>query len=118
MRIEELALRPVVVLPPLATLADAAATMAEQGVGSVVVVDDRDHIVGIVTDRDLVVHGLAREVPLDGRIDGVMTLDVVSVDAATDVRDVVRPAARAGGRLVPVARSRPDQNDPRTPTFV
>ena len=59
MRIEELALRPVVVLPPLATLADAAATMAEQGVGSVVVVDDHDHIVGIVTDRDLAIEVLA-----------------------------------------------------------
>jgi signal-transduction protein with cAMP-binding, CBS, and nucleotidyltransferase domain len=102
MRIEELALRPVVVLPPLATLADAAATMAEQGVGSVVVVDDHDHIVGIVTDRDLVVHGIARGLPLDGRIDAVMTLDVVSVDASTDVRNVVRLFGRHSFRRLPV----------------
>ncbi len=102
MKIEEMALRPVVVLPPDATLADTAETMADQGVGSVVVVDDRDHIVGIVTDRDIVVHGIARGVPLDGRIDAIMSLDVVSVDGSTDVRDVVRLFGRHSFRRLPV----------------
>lgn len=102
MKIEEMALRPVVVLPPDATLADTAETMADQGVGSVVVVDDRDRIVGIVTDRDVVVHGIARGVPLDGRIDAIMSLDVVSVDGSTDVRDVVRLFGRHSFRRLPV----------------
>jgi signal-transduction protein with cAMP-binding, CBS, and nucleotidyltransferase domain len=102
MKIEEMALRPVVVLPPDATLADTAEAMADQGVGSVVVVDDRDRIVGIVTDRDVVVHGIARGVPLDGRIDAIMSLDVVSVDGSTDVRDVVRLFGRHSFRRLPV----------------
>lgn len=102
MRVEEHVVRRAVVLPPEATLLDTAHTMADHGVGSVVVVDERDHIVGIVTDRDLVVHGLARGVPLDGRVDAVMSLDVVSVDATTDVRDVVRLFGRHGFRRLPV----------------
>ena len=61
-----------------------------------------DHIVGIVTDRDLVVHGIARGLPLDGRVDAAMTLDVVSVDASTDVRDVVRLFGRHSFRRLPV----------------
>lgn len=102
MKIEEMALRSVVVLPPTATLADTASTMAEHGVGSVVVVDDHDRIIGIVTDRDIVVHGIAHGVPLDGRIDAIMSLDVVSVDGVTDVRDVVRLFGRHSFRRLPV----------------
>jgi CBS domain-containing protein len=49
-----------------------------------------------------VVHGIARGLPLDGRIDAVMTLDVVSVDASTDVRDVVRLFGRHSFRRLPV----------------
>jgi len=50
-----------ITLPLSAPLIDAAKTMRDVGIGDVVVVDG-DEVLGIVTDRDIVVRGIA-----DGR---------------------------------------------------
>ena len=55
---EELITRPPATLPPEAFVREAARLMEDQGVGSVIVVED-DEVVGIVTDRDIVVGLLA-----------------------------------------------------------
>src|SRR4029453_6293838 len=47
-----------ITLPPSASLLDAAKTMRDMGIGDVVVADG-DEVIGIVTDRDIVVRGLA-----------------------------------------------------------
>jgi len=52
-----------------------------------VAVIDGEHLIGIVTDRDLVRRGLARDLPADARIDAVMTAPVVTVDADADLHD-------------------------------
>lgn len=71
---------------PTCTLKQAAALMDQAGVGSVAVVE-HDHLIGIVTDRDLVRRGLARGLPSDARIDSVMTMPVVSISADADVHE-------------------------------
>ena len=71
-----------------ASIADAADLMNREAVGAVVVVD-HDHPVGIVTDRDLVVRGLVRRLPLDARIDSVMTIDLVTLPADADLHDAM-----------------------------
>jgi signal-transduction protein with cAMP-binding, CBS, and nucleotidyltransferase domain len=103
MKIEQIALRPAITVAPSATLAEAARAMADSGVGSLAVID-HDVIVGIVTDRDLVVHGVAGGVPLDGRIDGVMTIGVVTVEETADVREVIRLFGQNSIRRIPVMR--------------
>lgn len=93
---------------PEGTIREAAALMDSFGVGALAVVDG-DQLVGIVTDRDLVRRALARGVAIDGRVDGVMTAPVVTVDADADVRDVYallrtnairRLAIVSGGKFV------------------
>ena len=83
------------------TIATAAQLFADAGVGSLVVVDD-DRPVGIVTDRDLVVRVLARGLGSDGRVDGVMSMGVVALDADEDVEELYAVFARHAIRRVPV----------------
>jgi len=101
MRIDRLMVRAPVTVTPDTTIRRAAQLMAEHGVGSLVVTD-HERLVGIVTDRDLVNRVLATDVPLDGRIDSVMSMDVVTVDASTDLRDVVRAFGQHAVRRIPM----------------
>lgn len=70
------------------TITDAAQEMDRRAVGALVVVDP-DGPVGIVTDRDLVVRGLARRADPDARVDSVMSTDLVVLPADADLRDAL-----------------------------
>lgn len=83
------------------TIADAARRMDEAGIGAVVVVDG-DEPVGIVTDRDLVVRGIARKVPPDARIDAVMTSELVTLPANADVREAFKIFHSRPLRRIPI----------------
>jgi len=71
---------------PERTIREAARMMEQSGIGALAVIDG-EHLVGIVTDRDLVRRGLARDLPADARVDAVMTTPVVTIDAAADLHD-------------------------------
>jgi CBS domain-containing protein len=108
MKVRDLLGRPPVTVRPSTTLQDAAATMERQGVGTLLVTED-EQLLGLVTDRDMVLRGLARAVPADARIDALMTTQVSTLDADTDLlaglrffrEHLVRRAVlTAEGRLV------------------
>jgi CBS domain-containing protein len=84
MRTIEVVRRSGVGIGPERTIRDAAAIMEQSGIGSLAVVDD-GQLVGIVTDRDLVRRGLARGLPSDSRVDGLMTSPVITIDADDDL---------------------------------
>ena len=84
MRVSELFRKPPATLPADATLSDAATLMDEKVVGAIVVVDD-GRPVGIVTDRDIVLRGVANRLPSDARIDAVMSTDLVTIPAGADL---------------------------------
>ena len=83
------------------SIADVAATMARQGVGCVVIVE-HGRLLGIVTDRDLVVRGVARALPLDSRIDAVMSMDVIAIDRDADIRSAIASFGHHAVRRMPV----------------
>ncbi len=86
MRTIEAARRSGVGIGPDRTIREAAQIMEQTGVGALAVIDG-EHLIGIVTDRDLVRRGLARDVPTDARIDAVMSAPVVTIDADADLHD-------------------------------
>jgi CBS domain-containing protein len=88
MNVSDLAVREPVVVGGDATVADTAALMTSSGVGCVIVVDGQTPI-GIVTDRDIVTRGVARQYPLDGRIDGLMSMGLIALDAGHDLDDLL-----------------------------
>lgn len=105
MKISEAMSAPAVVLPPGASLAEAARQMEEYGIGSVLVVDD-GALHGIVTDRDLAVRGLSGGLDREARVDAVMSPRVVTVDVADDVHVAYRTFRGSGVRRLPVLDGR------------
>jgi CBS domain-containing protein len=101
MKLEELHGKAPVTVSPAATIVEAAELMNRRGTGSVLVVDG-GHLVGIVTDRDIVVRGVARRAPADARIDSVMSTDVVTIDGSLDLRDACRVFATHPLRRLPI----------------
>ncbi|MGY4642655.1 CBS domain-containing protein [Cellulomonas sp. URHB0016] len=83
------------------TLRAVAQTMATQDLGSLVVAENGD-VVGIVTDRDLVVRGLAEGVGLDAPVGQLATSRLISVGPDDDVATVVDLMRQNAVRRVPV----------------
>jgi len=84
-----------------ATLAEVARIMDKAAIGALPILDG-DRLVGMVTDRDLVVRGLARGLPGDSRIDAVMTTDPLTIAADADMRDAFRLLSEHPVRRLPV----------------
>lgn len=89
MRVIDAARTPLIVAGPDAGLHHAARLMEVHHVDAVVVTEGGAPI-GLVTERDLVVRGLARGLPVDAPLRAVMTPDPVTVDAAADAADAFR----------------------------
>ena len=84
------------------TLADAARQLAKHDVGSMPVVDG-GRLVGVLTDRDIVVSGLAKGLDANSATVGeVATSDVVTVNAGDDAAAVAKVLAEKQIRRVPV----------------
>src|SRR5688500_7858414 len=76
------------IIPPHATLAEAAKKMASQDIGSLPVCAERRRVVGIITDRDITVRAVARGMdPNRTRVEEVMTRDVLCCSSDADVED-------------------------------
>jgi signal-transduction protein with cAMP-binding, CBS, and nucleotidyltransferase domain len=94
--------KPPTTCGPTATLAEVARLMEFDEVGSVIVTSDAGDIAGIVTDRDLVVRGLAREASADAPVTTVMSAPVITVHEQEDAYDAAAKMARSGCRRLPV----------------
>jgi CBS domain-containing protein len=86
MRAIDAARGPLIVAGPDASLQHTARLMDLHHVDAVVVTDDGAPV-GIVTERDLVVRGLARGLSGGTPLRAVMTSDPVTVDALADVAE-------------------------------
>jgi CBS domain-containing protein len=75
MQIKEVMSRDVILASPRQTVSEVAQMMAERDIGFMPV-GDHDRIVGMVTDRDIVVRGLATGKGPNTAISEVMTEDV------------------------------------------
>ncbi|WP_329560487.1 CBS domain-containing protein [Kitasatospora sp. NBC_01266] len=101
MKVSELMATPPVTVPPQATARLAALRMTEEAVGCVLVAED-DRLLGIVTDRDLVVRSVAGAAEPDAPVTELMSASVVTVDAADDLDSAYRTLRRSGVRRLPV----------------
>ena len=66
MKIQEIMTKVVAVLPPDAQLSEVARVMRDYDIGSVPIAD-QERLIGMVTDRDIVVRAVADGAVLDGR---------------------------------------------------
>lgn len=102
MTVGDLAREDVVTVTPDTTAVDIAATLADENVGSVIVVEGSDPV-GIVTDRDLVVSVIAEGADASTlTASDVMTGDLFTVEPTEGVFDVLAEMCDASVRRVPV----------------
>jgi len=84
------------------TLVDAARIMRDDDVGSVVVTDG-DKVVGLVTDRDLVIRGIAdEEDPRNTHVSEVCSEDLVTVSTDVPASEAVKLMREHAVRRLPV----------------
>lgn len=103
MKIEEVMTPGPRVLPTTATASEAAQIMLEEGVGGVIVRDNKGHLYGIVTDRDLVLRVLATDQdPQAVPLKSVCTRDPVCLAPDDEVSVAVRLMKNHAVRRVPV----------------
>jgi predicted transcriptional regulator len=101
MKVRDFLQRGAVTIECDATLVMAARMMADHGVGTLVVTD-HGRLTGVVTDRDLVIRAMAKSLAADARVDSIMSMNVVAIDADWDVRDAQRAFSHHAVRRLPV----------------
>ncbi|MGK6312321.1 CBS domain-containing protein [Neorhizobium sp. DT-125] len=101
MKVSEIMSRDVQIANPQQTIAEIARKMADQQIGFMPV-GDGDRLVGAITDRDMVVRGLADGLAGDAKVREVMTRDVKYCFEDDDVDDVARNMGQVQVRRLPV----------------
>jgi CBS domain-containing protein len=100
--IKEVMTRDVRACEPNATVADAAKLMAQEDVGPVPIVED-GRLVGIVTDRDIVVRVVAEgRDPNATTVKEIASTDLVTVSPGDDLDEALKLLAERQVRRLPV----------------
>jgi CBS domain-containing protein len=106
MTVGEICNREVVIMSRRESLLDAARLMREQHVGDVVLVDEKAGKripVGIISDRDVVVEALAREIPLEAiTVGDVMSNRLLIAQEDDGFLETIKRMRTRGVRRVPV----------------
>ena len=106
MQVADICNRDVVTLASDASLREAARVMRERHVGDVVIVDAPDPgqtPLGILTDRDIVVEVLARDVDLDSvAIGDTMSFELLSIGEDQSIDDAIELMRGKAVRRAPV----------------
>jgi CBS domain-containing protein len=101
MRVSEAMTRDVRVARPDQTIQDAAKMMSDVDAG-VLPVGENDQLVGMITDRDIAVRGVAQDKGPDTPVREVMTADVKYCFEDEDTDEVVRNMTDQQVRRLPV----------------
>ena len=91
----------IVAVAPEDTLGEAAERMAEQGVGSSVVLDS-GRLIGILTERDLLKAVAGRVHTSEARVREWMTADPITASEADSADEAIRTMLDNGFRHLPV----------------
>lgn len=102
MKVRDIMTKEVAYINPDSTVSEAARLMQKHNIGSVPVCDQTG-VVGIVTDRDIVVRNVAHgKSPQDTRVRDVMTGQVDTASPDMDVDDAANIMAERKVRRLPV----------------
>ncbi|WP_028402451.1 CBS domain-containing protein [Ectobacillus panaciterrae] len=91
----------IVFCTPLDNVYEAAVKMKEEDVGVIPIVEN-NQLVGLVTDRDLVVRGIAEKHPGSNQITNVMSKDLTCISPDDPVEKATELMARHQIRRLPV----------------
>jgi CBS domain-containing protein len=101
MKVSEAMTKDVRVANPEETIEQAAQTMAELDAG-ILPVGEKDHLVGMITDRDIAIRGIAKGKGPKAKVRDVMTSDVKYCFDDQEIEEVTRNMADIQVRRLPV----------------
>jgi len=104
MKVSEVMTRDVQTVRPDQRVQDAASFMLNADAGSIPVTEG-DRLIGMITDRDIAVRGVAKGYGPDTPVRDLMTNDLVVVRADDDVEDAASKMSEAQVRRLPVIDS-------------
>jgi CBS domain-containing protein len=97
--------RSVATMGAEATIGEAVSELARHKIGAIVVVEDRDIIVGILSERDIV-RAIAKSGPeiLAAPAGSIMTSEVMTCEDSETINDVMARMTRGRFRHLPVEK--------------
>ena len=101
MKVSQVMTRDVKTVRPDQTAKDAAKFMLSEDAGSMPV-SDGDRLIGMITDRDIAVRGVARGYGPDTPVRELMTDEIICVREDDDVEEVATKMSQAQVRRLPV----------------
>ncbi|MEO6224312.1 MAG: CBS domain-containing protein [Sphingomicrobium sp.] len=101
MKVSDVMTRDVQTIGPDQSVRDAASSMLSADAGSIVVTDG-DRLIGMITDRDIAVRGVAKGYGPDTIVRELMTDDIVAARVDDDVEEVAARMSKAQVRRLPV----------------
>ena len=114
-RVESIMVSPILTITSEAPVFEAARTMGEKHVGSLIVLEESQPV-GIITERDLLSNVIAKELDMKQTcVRKVMKSPLVTVDGDTQLEDAIslmverkitRLPVKRGGELVGIITSR------------
>ncbi|MHB1393286.1 MAG: CBS domain-containing protein [Clostridia bacterium] len=104
MKVKQIMTTDVSTVAPNDTVTKAASLMGQLDVGSIPVIDN-NRVVGIVTDRDIVLRGVAKGEGANQKISEVMTTEVKYATPDMDVHTVADIMAEYQVRRLPVVEN-------------
>jgi CBS domain-containing protein len=97
--------RDVLTIAAANSLGDAVAILAKRRVGALVVVEDGDRIIGIVSERDIVRAIAGGAAALDQPVSSVMTKNVMTCSDGETIDSVMSRMTKGRFRHLPVAEN-------------
>ncbi|KUO74931.1 MAG: hypothetical protein APF77_17865 [Clostridia bacterium BRH_c25] len=104
MKVKQIMTTDVSTVSPSDTVTKAASIMGQLNVGSVPVTDN-NKVVGIVTDRDIILRGVAKGNDSNQKISEVMTTNIKCATPEMDIHTVADIMAENQVRRLPVVES-------------
>ena len=101
MKISEVMTRDVETIRPDQTAQDAARFMLKADAGSIPVAEG-DRLIGMITDRDIAVRGIAKGYGPDTPVRELMTDDIICAQVSDTIEDVATKMSEAQVRRLPV----------------
>ena len=105
MKVREIMTDKVATASPDTTLEAIAVMMKDEDAGAIPVVED-DELIGLVTDRDIVLRGIAEGLDVtETTVDSILSDDLETVESGADVSEASRLMSRKQIRRLPVVEN-------------
>ena len=103
MKVKDCMCEDVCSIRPESTLRDVAKIMSEKHIGCMPVCDDNNCVCGIITDRDLVLRGIACNKDINNtKVSDIMTCNVCSCSETDDITNAETKMGQKQIRRLPV----------------